>query len=446
MTMALTNPKILTAHIHQPDQHLLKGYESRGGYQAIRKTLKMDPDSVIEEVKKSNIKGRGGAGFPTGLKWSFAPKPAKSGKPNYIIQNADESEPGTFMDRLLLERDPHATIEGMIIAAWALQANWGCIYIRGEYAFPYVRIQAAVQECYEKGYLGKNIFGTGFTFDLIVHRGAGAYICGEETALLNSIEGKKGQPRIKPPYFPLAIGLYGNPTLVNNTETYANLPYIMNHGGEHFAKIGVPNSSGTKLWSVSGHVNRPGVYEVEMGFPFMQFLEEYCGGVWKGRKLKGVIPGGSSMPILTADEVKDMTLDFDSIKQAGSMVGSGGMIVMDDTTDMVEVARNLAHFYAHESCGQCTPCREGGHWIEKIFTRISKGQGVATDVAQVTNVANSVEGHTICAFGEALAWPAKAFVKKYEHEFQDLIGTAGKPGSQKRDALNFEVPNSFPIL
>lgn len=440
------SPKILTAHIHHDDQSTLKGYESRGGYEGIRKTLKMQPDEVIEEVKQSGMRGRGGAGFPTGLKWSFIPRPEKSGKPTYIIQNADESEPGTFMDRLLLERDPHATIEGMMIAAWALQSNWGCIYIRGEYAYPYMQVKRAIDSLYQKGYLGKNIFGSDFTFDLVVHRGAGAYICGEETALLNSLEGLKGQPRLKPPYYPGAIGAYGMPTLVNNTETYANLPYIMVRGGAHYASIGIENSTGTKLWSVSGHVNRPGVYEVVMGYPLMEFIENDCGGIWKNRKLKGIIPGGSSMPILTAAECEKVTLDFDSIKEAGSYLGSGGMMVFDETVDMVEAALNLAHFYAHESCGQCTPCREGGHWIEKVFHRIARGHGMAGDVELIESVAGNVEGHTICAFGEALAWPAKAFVTKFREEFTERIGESITHKVTHRKPLNFELPNPLPVL
>ena len=430
--------QILFKHILDPGRNTLAGYESQGGYQSIRKVLQMDPANVIEEVKKSGIRGRGGAGFPTGVKWSFIPPPEKTGKPVYIIQNADESEPGTFKDRVLLERDPHVVIEGMLIAAWALRSNWGCNYIRGEYAYPYICFQRAVEECYEKGYLGKNIFGSGYDFDLVVHRGAGAYICGEETALLNSLEGRKGQPRLKPPFYPGSIGLYGCPTLVNNTETFANLPFILEHGGDHYASFGTEKSTGTKLWSVSGHINNPGVYEVEMGYPLLDFIENQCGGMKGGRAIKGIIPGGSSMPILTREELEGVKLDFESIQEAGSYLGSGGMMVMDETTDMVEVALNIAHFYAHESCGQCTPCREGGNWIKKIFDRIARGEGVPGDIALIESVANNVEGHTICAFGEALAWPAKAFVQKFPEEFKDRISEVIRGIDRVRDSLNFE--------
>lgn len=428
---------ILLKNIHEADQDKMSGYESRGGYSTIRKVLEMQPTDVIEEVKKSGLRGRGGAGFPTGMKWGFIPPPEKTGKPVYIINNADESEPGTFKDRVLMEKDPHLCIEGMMIAAWALRSHWGCIYIRGEYAYPYAQMQAAIKECYEKGYLGKNIFGSGWDFDLVAHRGAGAYICGEETALLNSLEGKKGQPRLKPPFYPGSVGLYGCPTLVNNTETLATLPYILEHGGDHYATFGTEKSKGTKLWSVSGHVNKPGVYEVEMGYPLLDFIDDYCGGIRDGNALKGIIPGGSSMPILLPEELEGVTMDFDSIQEAGSYLGSGGMMVMDETTDMVEVALNLAHFYAHESCGQCTPCREGGHWIQKVFDRMARGEGVPGDMELVESIANNVEGHTICAFGEALAWPAKAFIQKYPEEFKERISEVMRGIQREREPLNF---------
>ncbi|MCB0336718.1 MAG: NADH-quinone oxidoreductase subunit NuoF, partial [Bdellovibrionales bacterium] len=376
--------------------------------------------------------------FPTGVKWGFIPSPAVTGKPVYIIQNADESEPGTFKDRLLIENDPHASIEGMMIAAWALGGKFGVVYIRGEYGFPYTRINEAVKECYEKGYLGKGIFGSDFDFDLVVHRGAGAYICGEETALLNSLEGKKGQPRLKPPFFPGSRGLYDMPTLVNNTETYANLPYILLEGGEKYASFGTEKSTGTKLFSCSGHINKPGVYEVEMGYPILEFIENELGGVRNGKALKAVIAGGSSMPVLRADELASVNLDFESLQAAGTYLGSGGFMVMDETTDMVEAALNIAHFYAHESCGQCTPCREGGHWIEKVFYRIARDQGSPGDVELVRSIANNVEGHTICAFGEALAWPAKAFITKFPDEFNQRIGNVLRGVESKSIPLNFE--------
>lgn len=435
--MARQHKQILLTNVHFANQPTLAGYESRGGYQTIRKVLGMEPGKVTDEVKASGLRGRGGAGFPTGTKWGFVPK--GGAKPVYLINNADESEPGTFKDRVLMERDPHLVIEGMLIAAWALQCHWSCIYIRGEYGYPYVQLQQAIKEAYAKGYLGNNIFGSGFKHDIVVHRGAGAYICGEETALLNSLEGKKGQPRLKPPFFPAVRGLYDCPTVVNNVETFAAIPWILAHGGAEYAKIGVPNSSGTKLISASGHINRPGVYEIEMGYPVLEFIENECGGVRGGKKLKGVIPGGSSMPVLRADELAGVGLDFEGLKKAGSMLGSGGFIVMDETTDMVEAARNLAHFYAHESCGQCTPCREGGHWIEKIFTRVSCGKGAPGDVELVESICSQVAGHTICAFGEALAWPAQAFVRKFPEEFKGRIRSSVQGLKVIREPLNAEI-------
>jgi NADH-quinone oxidoreductase subunit F len=427
--------QILLKNINEPNQHTITGYESRGGYQTIKKVLKMDPAAVIEEVKASGLRGRGGAGFSTGTKWSFVPK--NSGKPVYLLNNADESEPGTFKDRVLLERDPHLCIEGMIMAAWALQSNWSAIYIRGEYGFPFTRINEAVKEAYKKGYLGENIFGTGFTHHMVVHRGAGAYICGEETALINSLEGVKGQPRLKPP-FPAVVGLYGCPTIVNNTETLAALPYILENGAKNYASIGTEKSAGTKLFSVSGHVNKPGVYEIELGYPMEKFIYEDCGGIRNGKKLKAVIPGGSSVPVLRADEIQNVTMDYESIRDAGSMLGSGGFIVLDEDTDMVQVAMNVAHFYSHESCGQCTPCREGGHWVEKIFTRIHHGSGLVGDLELVNNVCGQIAGHTICPFGEALAIPAMSFIKKFPDDFKGLIKDALVGINKKREPIHYE--------
>lgn len=432
--------QILLANIDRPDQNRIDVYETGGGYQVIRKVLQMDPLKVMEEVKVSGIRGRGGAGFPAGTKWGFIPR--NSGKPIYVVNNADESEPGTFKDRLLLERDPHLCIEGMLISAWAVQANWSCIYIRGEYGYPYVRVKRAIEECYRKGYLGENIFGSGFTHHMVIHRGAGAYICGEETALLNSLEGQKGQPRLKPPFFPAAIGLYNAPTVVNNVETLAACVWILDNGGKAYSEIGTPKSTGTKLISASGHINKPGVYEIEMGYPLLEFIENECGGIWKGHRLKAVMPGGSSFPVLRADELTNVTLDYESLSTAGSHMGSGGFMVMDHTTDMVEVARNIAHFYAHESCGQCTPCREGGHWVEKIFSRISAGEGAAGDIELVDSVCNQIAGHTICAFGEALAWPAQSFIKKFPEEFRELIMNKQACHAGSRKMLNFEIGGS----
>jgi NADH-quinone oxidoreductase subunit F len=431
-----THRKILLKNIQHPDQHTLAGYESRGGYSSIRKVLAMDPLKVIDEVKTSGLRGRGGAGFPAGTKWGFIPRNGQ--KPVYVINNADESEPGTFKDRVLLEKDPHAVIEGMLICAWAVQSKWSCTYIRGEYAYPYTRMKRAIEEAYAKGYLGENIFGSGFTHHMVIHRGAGAYICGEETALLNSLEGKKGQPRLKPPFFPATLGLYNCPTVVNNTETLAALPWILEHGGKAYSEIGVGKSTGTKLISASGHINKPGVYEIELGYPLLQFIEEECGGIRGGRKLKGVIPGGSSMPVLRADELAGVTIDYESLVKAGSHLGSGGFMVMDETTDMVEAALNVAHFYAHESCGQCTPCREGGHWIEKVFNRIAQGDGLGGDVQLVESICSQVAGHTICAFGEALSWPAQAFIRKFPEEFKGKIGNALVGIRPRRESLNFE--------
>jgi NADH-quinone oxidoreductase subunit F len=431
----MTHKQILLQNIHQPNQHTISGYESRGGYQTIKKVLRMDPAAVIEEVKASGLRGRGGAGFSTGTKWGFVPK--NSGKPVYLLNNADESEPGTFKDRVLLERDPHLCIEGMIMAGWALQSNWSAVYIRGEYGYPFTRINEAVKEAYAKGYLGENIFGSGFTHHMVVHRGAGAYICGEETALINSLEGVKGQPRLKPP-FPAVVGLYGCPTIVNNTETLAALPFILEHGAKSYTALGTEKSPGTKLFSVSGHVNKPGVYEIELGYPMEKFIYEDCGGIRGGKKLKAVIPGGSSVPVLRADEIKNVTMDYESIRDAGSMLGSGGFIVMDEDTDMVQVAMNVAHFYSHESCGQCTPCREGGHWIEKIFTRIHHGNGLAGDLELVNNVCGQIAGHTICPFGEALAIPAMSFIKKFPEEFKGLIKDSLVGINKKRELMHYE--------
>jgi NADH-quinone oxidoreductase subunit F len=337
--------QILLENIRKPDQHRMDVALENGTYEGLKKALGMDPMQIVEEVKSSQMRGRGGAGFPTGLKWSFVPR--DTGKPTYLIMNADESEPGTFKDRVLLERDPHLVIEGMLCSAWALQSEWSCIYVRGEYAYPYERIQRAVEEAYEKGFLGNDVCGSGWKHDLVVHRGAGAYICGEETALLESLEGRKGQPRLKPP-FPAVAGLYGCPTVINNVETLSNVPWIIKNGGAAFAALGVENSTGTKLISASGHLNKPGVYEVEMGYPLLQFIEEECGGVLNGNALLGVIPGGSSVNVLTADECKGVNLDYDSLKNAGSSLGCAGFMVMDETTDPIEAVLSLSRFYAHE--------------------------------------------------------------------------------------------------
>jgi len=434
------NRQVLLEHIKEGDQHTLAGYESRGGYQAIRKALSLDPLAIIEEVKKSGIRGRGGAGFSAGMKWSFVPR--NTGKPTYIVCNADESEPGTFKDRLLLERNPHAIIEGMMIAALSVQSHWMCVYIRGEYAYPYTQLKKAVNECYAKGYLGENIFGSGYNLDLVVHRGAGAYICGEETGLLESLEGKKGQPRLKPPFFPATMGLYYSPTILNNVETFAAIPWIIRNGAEAYAAIGTEKSKGTKLISASGHINKPGVYEVEMGYPFKRFLEEECGGMLNGRKLKAVIPGGSSVPILRAEEIEEATMDYEGWNKLGTFLGSGGVIVLDDSVDMVDAIHNLTHFYAHESCGQCTPCREGGHWVEKTFKRISEGRGVPGDLEMLETICNQIAGHTICFLGDSIVMPVRSFTTKFKEEFRERILEAVEGRSKSRLSLNASFGDS----
>jgi NADH-quinone oxidoreductase subunit F len=411
--------KILLRNIDVPDSHALAVYKARGGYAAWEKVVRgVAPEQLIDEVKASGLRGRGGAGFPTGMKWGFVPKDSE--KPKYLVCNADESEPGTFKDRLLIEKDPHAIVEGTLIAAYAIQSHTAFIYIRGELAFGAQRLEQAVDEAIRDGYAGKNILGSGYDLDVIVHRGAGAYICGEETALLSSLEGGRGWPKVKPP-FPATHGLFGCPTVVNNVETLAALPWILDHGPAAYAAIGTEKSKGTKLFSVSGHINKPGVYELEMGYPLVKFLEEDCGGIPNGRKLKGVIPGGGSMPVLHADEIEKVNLDYESVQAAGSLLGSGGVIVMDDTTCMVRAAWNLARFFAHESCGQCSPCREGCHWMEKIFRRIENGAGDNADLDLILNVSGNIMGNTICPFGDAAAMPAAAFIKKYRPEFEEHV-------------------------
>jgi len=393
----------------------LKDYEARGGYQALKKIFndKLTPDEVIAEVKKSALRGRGGAGFPTGLKWSFMPKAAPE---KYIVCNTDEGEPGTFKDRDLLRYDPHSVIEGMIIAAYAVGAARGYNYIHGEIHELYQRFEEALDEARAAGYMGTGVLGSGFSFELFAHEGWGAYICGEESALLESIEGKKGQPRFKPP-FPANVGLYGKPTTINNTESFAAIPFILNIGGESYLNLGKPNNGGTKLYSVSGHVNRPGNYEVPMGTPFPTLLE-MAGGMRGGRKLKAVIPGGSSAPVLPAEIMMDITMDYDSIAKAGSMLGSGAVIVMDETTCMVKALERLSYFYFEESCGQCTPCREGTGWLYRVVHRIEHGQGRAEDLELLNSVTENIMGRTICALGDAAALPVRSFTKHFRSEFE----------------------------
>ncbi len=407
-----------TLHFDQPWSY--DAYLKSGGYQALRKILSegWTREQVIDTVKASALRGRGGAGFPTGLKWSFMPRNAPGTK--YILCNSDESEPGTCHDRDILRFNPHAVIEGMIIGGWAMGATAGYNYMRGEFQNePFQRFDAAVREAYEHGWLGKNILGSGFDYDLYASLGAGAYICGEETALMESLEGKKGQPRFKPP-FPANFGLYGKPTTINNTETFASVPAIIRNGAEWFLNIGKPNNGGPKIFSVSGHVQKPGNYEVPLGTPFRDLLE-MAGGLRPGRKLKGVIPGGSSMPVLPGPVMMDITMDFDSLQKAGSGLGSGAVIVMDDSTCMVRALTRIARFYYHESCGQCTPCREGTGWMYRVLKRISEGQGSIEDLHLLKSAAGQIEGHTICAFGEAAAWPVQGMLKQFWPEFEYYV-------------------------
>ena len=403
-----------TSHFEQP--WTLENYLKVGGYQALRKVLaeKMSPDAIIAEVKASGLRGRGGAGFPTGLKWSFMPRNYEGEK--YLVCNSDEGEPGTCKDRDILRYNPHMLIEGMAIAAYAMGVKTGYNYVHGEIFEAYERMETACEEARKAGYLGKNILGFDFEFDLHNHMGYGAYVCGEETALLESIEGKKGQPRFKPP-FPASFGLYGKPTTINNTETLASIPYIISQGGKKFADLGVLNSGGIKLFSVSGHVNNPGNFEVPMGTPFKTLLE-MAGGVRNGHKLKAVIPGGSSMPVLPGEIMMDLNMDYDSIQKGGSYLGSGAVIVMDETTCMVRALERLSYFYFEESCGQCTPCREGTGWLYRIVHRIENGEGRAEDLDLLLSLCENIAGRTICALGDAAAWPVQGFLKHYRSEFE----------------------------
>lgn len=406
----------------------LKDYEARGGYAALRKILGVDggdgltQDQVIATVKESGLRGRGGAGFPTGLKWSFMPRQFPGQK--HLVCNSDEGEPGTCKDRDILMFNPHIVIEGMIIGAYAMGISLGYNYIHGEIFQVYERFEAALEEARAAGYLGNNILGSGFSFQLHAHHGFGAYICGEETALLESLEGKKGQPRFKPP-FPASFGLYGKPTTINNTETFAAVPWIIRNGGQAYLECGKPNNGGTKIFSVSGDVERPGNYEIPLGTPFSTLLE-LAGGIRKGRKLKAVIPGGSSSPVLPAEIIMSCTMDYDSIAKAGSMLGSGAVIVMDESRDMVESLLRLSYFYQHESCGQCTPCREGTGWLWRVVNRIQHGQGRPEDIDLLDNVAFNIMGRTICALGDAAAMPVRAMIKHFRHEFEAKIQAASK--------------------
>ncbi len=399
-----------------PNCWTLDAYVKRGGYEALKRILQqgISQDDVIAEVKGSSLRGRGGAGFPTGLKWSFMPRNFPGDK--YLVCNTDEGEPGTFKDRDILRFNPHSLIEGMIIAGYAMGVKRAYNYIHGEIFEDYVLFERALDQARAAGFLGENILGTSFTFDLFAHHGYGAYICGEETALLESLEGKKGQPRFKPP-FPASFGLYGKPTTINNTESFASVPFIIRDGGQKFLEAGKPNNGGTKLFSVSGHVNRPGNYEIPLGTPFSVLLE-MAGGMKNGKKLKAVIPGGSSAPVLPGDIMMDCTMDYDSISKAGSMLGSGAVIVMNEDICMVKALERLAYFYHEESCGQCTPCREGTGWLYRVIHRIEHGQGRPDDLDLLTSVGNNMAGRTICALADAAVFPVRSFTKHFRHEFE----------------------------
>ncbi len=430
--MAKAETRIIFKHIDAPGYTTdIDCFIQHGGYETLKKALGRPPEELCKEIELSGIRGRGGAGFPAGLKWKFVDR--KSGKPVYLICNADESEPGTFKDRQIIYKDPHQLLEGIILSAYATQAKLAFIYIRGEMHEGAKILEKAIEEARKRKFVGSSILGSGYSCDIIVHRGAGAYICGEETGLIESLEGKRAYPRIKPPYFPAVLGLYQCPTVVNNVETLCQVRHALTIGGANYAKIGTPGNTGTRIWCVSGHVQRPGYYEYPCGgITLGELIYDVCGGLAQGRTLKAVIPGGSSSKILRADErfsgklkdgtpfewtINDIPMDFDSLAAVGSMSGSGGAIVMDDSTDMVAALANINAFYAHESCGQCTPCREGSLWIKKITERMVKGGARREDVALLESIAGQVEGRTICAFGEAMAWPTQSFIQKFREEF-----------------------------
>jgi NADH-quinone oxidoreductase subunit F len=436
--------KLLLKDIDVPGIRTLDVYRKQGGYASVEKALKgMTPDEVMEEVKKSGLRGRGGAGFPTGMKWSFLDR--KTDKPRYLVCNADESEPGTFKDRYLMEYIPHALIEGMIVSSYALGAKTSYIYMRGEFRWIFPILENAIEEARAAGFLGKNILGTDYSLELYVQSGGGAYICGEETALLESLEGKRGNPRNKPP-FPAVVGLYGCPTVVNNVESIAAVVPILNMGGDEYAKLGIGKSTGTKLISASGHINKPGVYEIELGLPVEEFIysDEYCGGIWKGRKMKAVVPGGSSVPILPTELIlktakgEPRLMSYESLSdggfQTGSMLGSGGFVVFDETACIVRNTWTYARFYHHESCGQCSPCREGTGWMEKVLHRIETGHGKMSDIDLLVDVARKIEGNTICPLGDAAAWPVAAAIRHFREEFEYHV----KHPEKVKDRKHFE--------
>jgi len=411
--------KVLLANVDQPDQTNIDKYRERGGYQGLQKALAMEQTAVIDEVKASGLRGRGGAGFPTGMKWGFVPR--NTGKATYLLCNADESEPGTFKDRLLLERDPHMLIEGMAIACYALDCHLSYIYIRGEYEFVAYTVQKALDEAYAAKILGPSLMGKDYPLDIFIHLGQGAYICGEETSLIESLEGYRGYPRLKPP-FPAVSGFLASPTVVNNVETLCAVPWIVKNGAAAYSAMGTEKSKGTKLFSISGHVSKPGTYEVELGYPLMDLINNEAGGV-TGGKLKAVIPGGSSVPVLTAAECEGVTLDYEALLKAGSMLGSGGVIVFNDTVKMPEVLSVIADFYAHESCGQCTPCREGTGWAAKILRNLVAGKGKVPDIDLLYKIADMMEGKTICPLADADVMPIRSFVTKFRSEFESFCAS-----------------------
>jgi len=414
--------KLVSGNFTTPNAHKLEVYQQSGGYKRIRRALEMEPQKIIDEVITSNLRGLGGAGFPAGRKWSFLPK--DNPKPRYLVVNADEGEPGTCKDKYIMTYDPHLLLEGIMITSWAINAHLCFVYIRGEYLSQTRILESAIAEAKAAGYLGERIFEKDFALDVIIHRGAGAYICGEETSLLNSLEGQRGWPRLKPP-FPASEGYLNCPTIVNNVETIAYVPWVIELGGEKFAELGSERNGGLRLFSVSGCVNKPGVYEIPLGTPLREIIFEHAGGLPEGRTLKAVIPGGTSAPVLTAAEI-DIPMDFDSLAKAGSMLGSAGIIVLDDTINLVEALAVLIRFYAHESCGQCTPCREGTGWMRKIIERILDGGGRETDPQNLLRIANNIIGRSICPLGEAAALPVVGFVTKFRAEFEEYIAKSRK--------------------
>ncbi len=418
--------RVLSKYFGDPAQRRIDTYVERGGYKALEKALGMSPDDVIEEVKASGLRGRGGAGFPTGVKWSFMPK--DSSRPHYLLCNADESEPGTFKDRELIRWDPHQLIEGCLIAAYAIRAQHVYIYCRGEFFETTQVLARALEDAYARGYVGENILDSGHTIDITIHMGAGAYICGEETGLMNSVEGRRGQPRVKPP-FPAAVGVFGMPSTINNVETLSAVPHIVMNGGAWYRQWGTEKSPGTKLFCVSGHVNKPGNYELPLGFPLAELIEDVCGGVRDGHALKAVIPGGSSVPIINAEEAMRCTLDYEGCIEVGTMLGCASVIVMDETADIVKQVRRMVDFYAHESCGQCTPCREGSAWTAKILRRIEDGRGTEEDLETLMDMTQQMVGTTICVLSDSVAAPVQSSIQKFRDEYLALIRRGERVGA-----------------